>query len=55
MKNKKPAANSRFALLRKKCKIDIYLSQEVVSLMENIAFRSSQQTQSGIPRSNPNF
>jgi hypothetical protein len=41
MINKKPAGNSRFKKWRKMCKIHIFLSQEFLSLTENIPLRSS--------------
>ena len=45
MKNdsKNRTANTRFALLRILCKPDVFLSQEILSLIDNNQFRSSQQ------------
>ena len=44
-KIKKPAANSRFSQLR--ILLLVHVSQEFLSLTENIKFRSSQLTRSG--------
>jgi hypothetical protein len=41
-----PATNSGLQKWRKKCKIHVYFSQEILSLTENNQFRSSQLTPS---------
>jgi hypothetical protein len=45
MINKKPVHNSRLARLRLLWLINVYVSQEILSLMENNRLRSSQPRQ----------
>jgi len=41
IEKQKTTANSRFKKWRKMCKIHIFLSQEILSLTENMPLRSS--------------